>query len=327
VLFRLTGTASPAAAAPGHGGGKPNNGGTVNDDLIKEGKRTFRFDTFGDDLAVGLKVDVDALPQSVQDALAAGQVNLDDPAVTLSLLKLNAVVGVKGTFDSAGNLQAAGIECALCHSTVDDSFAPGIGPRLDGWANRDLNVGAIVGLSPNLQPVATLLHTDVPTVQKVLASWGPGKFDADLFMDGKAFQPGRQVGSDPDPARVRAGRGQPAHLHRLGFGAVLERLRGEPGDARPGELLRSAAGRRQPVPDSRGERVRARQVPEGPDNPEATRPARLPAVPKGAEAADGVVRRRGGRSGQGAVQRQGAVLVLPRAAHVHRARAEPPPGQ
>jgi hypothetical protein len=72
---------------------------------------------------------------------------------------------------------------------VDNAFAPGIGHRLDGWANRDLNVGAIVGLAPNLQPVADVLGVDVPTVKTVLASWGPGKFDAELFMDGKAFRP------------------------------------------------------------------------------------------------------------------------------------------
>ena len=187
--------------------------------LVRQGRSTFRFDTFGDEkfwgdtlqlnqaiagaanggvgpgvspktaLAVGLKVDVAALPSSVRDALAQGQVNLDDPAVTLALLKLNSVVGVKGFFASDGSLRSVGIECALCHSTVDDSFAPGIGKRLDGWANRDLNVGAIVSLAPNLQPVANLLHTDVATVKAVLAAWGPGKFDAELFLDGKAFRP------------------------------------------------------------------------------------------------------------------------------------------
>jgi cytochrome c5 len=189
------------------------------EDLVKEGRQTFRFDTFGDQdfwggtlhlnqaiagsanggvgpgvspktaLAVGLKVDVEALPTSIKDALAAGQVDLNDPKVTLALLKLNSVVGVKGFFDSAGSLKSVGIECALCHSTVDDSFAPGIGKRLDGWANRDLNVGAIVSLSPNLQPVANLLHTNVPTVKRVLGAWGPGKFDAELFLDGKGFRP------------------------------------------------------------------------------------------------------------------------------------------
>ena len=152
--------------------------------LVAEGKQTFRFDTFGDQafwgdtlhlnqaiagaanggvgpgvspktaLSVGLKVDVDALPGAVRSAIANGQVNLDDPAVTLTLLKLNSVVGVKGFFDRNGRLNSVGIECALCHSTVDNSLAPGIGHRLDGWANRDLNVGAIIGLSPNLEPVA-----------------------------------------------------------------------------------------------------------------------------------------------------------------------------
>ncbi|NUO34148.1 MAG: hypothetical protein HOQ18_01530 [Dermatophilaceae bacterium] len=186
--------------------------------LVESGRQTFRFDTFGDEafwggtlglhkaiagaanggvgggvspktaLAVGLKVDVTALPASLRTALAAGQVNLDDPATTLALLKLNSVVGVKGIFDSSGKLSSVGIECALCHSTVDNSFAPGIGNRRDGWPNRDLNVGAIVGLSPNLQPVANLLHVDVATVHRVLDSWGPGKFDAELFLDGKAFQ-------------------------------------------------------------------------------------------------------------------------------------------
>ena len=187
--------------------------------MLSEGKHTFRFDTFGDEafwtdalqlnkaiaganlggvgpgvspktaLAVGLKVDSDALPQSLVSKLKHGRVNLDDPATTLALLQLNAVVGVKGTFNEAGNLKAVGITCALCHSTVDDSFAPGIGRRLDGWAARDLNVGAIVALSPNLQPVANLLGVSEATVRAVLQSWGPGKFDAELFLDGKAFNP------------------------------------------------------------------------------------------------------------------------------------------
>jgi len=122
--------------------------------------------------------------------LKQGKVNLDDPATTLALLKLNAVVGVQGFFTADGKaLRSVGITCAFCHATVNDAIAPGIGQRLDGWANRDLNVGAIVALAPNLQPVATLLGTDVPTVQKVLNSWGPGKFDAELFLDGKAFRP------------------------------------------------------------------------------------------------------------------------------------------
>jgi hypothetical protein len=101
------------------------------------------------------------------------------------------VVGVTGFFNSRGTLSALGIQCALCHSTVDDSFAPGIGHRLDGCANRDLNVGAIVALAPNLTPIAELLRVDVATVVKVLNSWGSGHFDAELPMDGKAFRPDR----------------------------------------------------------------------------------------------------------------------------------------
>ena len=188
-------------------------------DLIAQGQQIFRFDTFGDEdfwggqlrlheaiegeqfggvgpgvspataLEVGLKVDVRALPQSLRNQLRKRQVDLNDPAVTLALLKLNAVVGVTGFFNDDGSLSAVGIQCALCHSTVDDSFAPGIGRRLDGWANRDLNVGAIIALSPDLSPFETLLGVDRDTVLAVLNSWGPGKFDAELVLDGKAFNP------------------------------------------------------------------------------------------------------------------------------------------
>ncbi len=187
--------------------------------LLREGRRIFRFDTFGDEswwgdtlrlheaiegaklggvgpgvspkiaLGVGLKVDADALPPDVIRQLERGQINLDDPATTLALLRLNAVVGVKGFFNKQGTLRSVGIHCALCHSTVDDSLAPGIGRRLDGWANRDLNVGAIIALSPNLQPIADVLGVDVATVTKVLGAWGPGKFDAELILDGKGFRP------------------------------------------------------------------------------------------------------------------------------------------
>lgn len=140
-------------------------------------------------LAVGLKVDVDALPPAVVQAVQRGEVNLDDPATTVTLLKLDSVVGVKGFFNEDGSMRAMGITCALCHSTVDDSFAPGIGHRLDGWANRDLNVGAIVSLAPDLSSVTSLLGVDEATLKTVLASWGPGKFDAEVFLDGKAFRP------------------------------------------------------------------------------------------------------------------------------------------
>jgi hypothetical protein len=185
-----------------------------------QGRRIFRFDTFGDEafwgdalhlqqaiegakfggvgpgvsprtaVSVGLKVDVDALPASLIGQLKAGQVNLDDPATTLALLKLNAVVGVKGFFNAQGtSLRSIGITCAVCHSVVDNSLAPGIGHRLDGWANRDLNVGAIIALAPNLKPLDDLLGVDDAPLRKVLASWGPGKFDAELILDGKGFRP------------------------------------------------------------------------------------------------------------------------------------------
>jgi len=177
---------------------------------LDQGRQIFRFDTFGDEdfwggllrlheaiatvtprtaLAVGLKVDVDALPPELINALQGRRIKLDDPANTQALLKLNAVVGVTGFFGADGKLRSFGIQCALCHSTVDDSFAPGIGHRLDGWANRDLNVGAIVALAPNLQPVADLLGVSDATLRAVLNSWGPGKFDAEVFMDGKALPP------------------------------------------------------------------------------------------------------------------------------------------
>jgi hypothetical protein len=193
--------------------------------MFNQGRQIFRYDTFGDEafwggaihlhqaiagehlggvgpgvspktaLSVGLKVDADALPASLVEQIKAGKVNLDDPATTLALLQLNSVVGVTGIFDKQGKLTSIGIQCALCHSTVDDSFAPGIGHRLDGWPNRDLNVGAIVSLAPNLQPVADLIGVDVATVKKVLASWGPGKYDAELDMDAKAFQPNGKSGA------------------------------------------------------------------------------------------------------------------------------------
>lgn len=216
--------------------------------MFAEGKQTFRFDTFGDEafwtdalqlhraiegekfggvgpgvspktaLAVGLKVDSAALPAVLVTQLKQGRVNLDDPATTLALLKLDAVVGVRGTFNINGSLKTVGITCALCHSTVDNSFAPGIGARLDGWANRDLNVGAIVALSPSLQPITNLLGVDDATVRTVLQSWGPGKFDAELFLDGKAFRPdGKSAATLIPPAFGLAG----VNLHTwTGWGSV-----------------------------------------------------------------------------------------------------------
>ena len=198
--------------------------------LVKDGKEIFRFDTFGDEdfwsgllhidkaiagvnnggfgggvspktaLAVGLKVDAEALPAAVVDAIKSGAADLDDPATTLALLKLNAVVGVKGNFNMDGGLKSIGITCAVCHSTVDDSFAPGIGKRLDGWPNRDLNVGTIISLTDNAQPIADILHVDETTLRTVLGMWGPGKFAAQIFLDGKAFRPDGKIAANLIPA-------------------------------------------------------------------------------------------------------------------------------
>jgi hypothetical protein len=222
--------------------------------MLDEGRQIFRQDTFGDEifwggtlrlheaiagranggvgpglnprraLALGLKVDVQALPPRLRTLLRKGEVDLADPATTLALLRLDAVVGVRGFFDDTGlSLQSVGITCALCHSDVDDSLAPGIGRRLDGWAARDLNVGAIIALSPNVQPFVDLLGLvdptiDAATVRAVLRSWGPGKFDAELLMDGKAFQPnGKPAATLIPPAFGLAG----VNLHTwTGWGSV-----------------------------------------------------------------------------------------------------------
>ena len=217
-------------------------------DLVAQGRHVFRFETFGDQafwggqlglhkaiegskfggvgagvspntaLSVGLKVDVDALPASLIDEIKQGQVDLDDPANTLALLQLNSVIGVTGFFNSNGSLKSVGIQCALCHSTVDNSFAPGIGHRLDGYANRDLNVGQIVALSPSVKPFADLLGVDQATVRQVLQSWGPGHFDAELALDGQAFRPdGKTAAVLIPPAFGLAG----VNLHTwTGWGSV-----------------------------------------------------------------------------------------------------------
>jgi hypothetical protein len=189
------------------------------DRLFSEGQQIFRFDTFGSEafwtqtglhraiageknggvgpgvspkqaLALGLKVDALKVPAPIAALVATGKANMDDPGVTVALLKANAVLGVTGFFDKAGKtLTGIGIQCSLCHSTVDDKLQPGIGLRLDGWPNRDLNVGAIVAAAPDLSAFANLLKVDQPTVRKVLTSWGPGKYDAELNQDGKAMRP------------------------------------------------------------------------------------------------------------------------------------------
>jgi len=168
---------------------------------LAQGRRIFRYDTFGDEkfwtdtarmhevvqrsvspalaLKVGLKVDADAIPPAVAQAIKAGQVDLNSPATTVTLLKLNAVVGLQGTvrtISGKDTLVRLGITCALCHSTVNNSFAPGIGQRQDGWPNRDLNVGAIIALSPAITAEQKAIYN----------SWGPGKYDPRFNLDGKS---------------------------------------------------------------------------------------------------------------------------------------------
>jgi hypothetical protein len=160
--------------------------------LVSEGQRVFRFDTFGDEklwtdtlrlhevveksvdpttaLKVGLKVDADVLPSGILE-----KVDLKSPATTVALLKMNAIVGLQATVDADNHITSLGITCALCHSTVDDSVMPGIGRRKDGWPNRDLNVGAVIALSPALPADKKAVYT----------SWGPGKYDPRYNQDGK----------------------------------------------------------------------------------------------------------------------------------------------
>jgi hypothetical protein len=223
--------------------------------LFEEGKEIFRFDTFGDEdywggmlqlhqaiagealggvgpgvspntaLAVaGLKVDVAALPGSVRARLRTGRIDLDNPANTLALLQLDAVVGVKGFFDTGGSLTSIGITCGLCHSTVDDSFAPGIGRRLDGWPNQDLNVGLIVSLAPNLAPMATQVlgagdAATIDTLKKVLLSWGPGFYDAEVNIDAIGFRPDGTSAATRIPAAY-GHLGENFHTWTGGFGNV-----------------------------------------------------------------------------------------------------------
>jgi mono/diheme cytochrome c family protein len=182
------------------GGSQQAQDPTADAELVAQGRQIFRFDTFGDEtqwtdtlrmheviatavdpvtaLSVGLKVDAEALPDAVRQGIVDGSVDLKSTATTIALLKLDAVVGVKGTVETVNGhdtLTRVGITCALCHSTVDDSFAPGIGKRRDGWPNRDLNPGAIIALSPALDAKTKLVYN----------SWGPGKYDPRFNQDGK----------------------------------------------------------------------------------------------------------------------------------------------
>ena len=248
LVYLLIAVGNGTVAAVSRSEAKPRATPSPQARLIAQGRQIFRFDTFGDQafwggqlqlhraiagsknggvgpgvspntaLAVGLKVDATKVPKPVAAAIKAGKVNLDDPAVTVTLLKLNAVVGVRGFFGSGGRLSSLGITCAVCHSTVDNSFARGIGRRRDGWPNRDLNVGAIIGLAPNKKPITDLLRVDEATVDKVLKSWGPGKFDAELFFDGKAFRPDGKPAATLLPAAFGL---EGVNLHTYtGWGAV-----------------------------------------------------------------------------------------------------------
>ncbi|NUP09650.1 MAG: hypothetical protein HOW73_26695 [Polyangiaceae bacterium] len=220
------GSPSTGGSAAAGGAAQGGAGGAQADAFIQQvqvrldaGRETFRYDTFGDEafwggelrlhdaikgetlggvgpgvspttaIELGLKVDQDALPTDIVTGIENGTIDLSGPATTIALLQLNAVVGVTGFFDADGDLTSMGIQCALCHSTVDEAFAPGIGHRLDGWPNRDLNVGAIIAAAPDLSAFTDLLGVDDATVRTVLDSWGAGKFDAELILDGKAFRP------------------------------------------------------------------------------------------------------------------------------------------
>jgi hypothetical protein len=194
-----TATLTAAAAVLGACGGDFDDSATAQAALVEQGKQTFRFDTFGDEaqwtdvlrmhevirtavspvvaLSVGLKVDAEALPLAVVQGILNGSVDLASPATTVTLLKLNAVVGLKGTVETVNGqdtLTRVGVTCALCHSTVDNSFSAGIGKRLDGWPNRDLNPGAIIALSPAVDAAKKLVY----------ASWGKGKYDPRYNIDG-----------------------------------------------------------------------------------------------------------------------------------------------
>ena len=216
--------------------------------MLDDGKEIFRYDSFGSEafwgdklqlhkailrekkggvgaglparraLQLGLKADSDKIPKLLVEVLKEGSVSLDDPDTTLELLRANAVVGLKGVFDKKDNLVSLGITCAICHSTVDDSFMKGIGRRLDGWPNRDLDIGAIVATAPNLQPMADLLQLSEPEVREVLNGWGPGRYDAELNQDGKGRRPDGKTGATLIPAAFGMA-GQNLHTY-AGWGSV-----------------------------------------------------------------------------------------------------------
>jgi mono/diheme cytochrome c family protein len=179
--------------------GETANGAACGPCSSTDGKCIFRYDTFGDEqlwtdtlrlnelvqtlaptdaLALGLKVDSEAVPAEV---LASA--DLSDPATTVALLSLNAVVGVRAQISAAGDVERIGITCALCHSTVDDSVLPGVGKRLDGWPNRDLDPGKIIAATPGVGTLAQSLDVPAETALAALNSWGPGRYDARFNQD------------------------------------------------------------------------------------------------------------------------------------------------
>jgi hypothetical protein len=211
-------TKAKTRSKPDESGNSDAWSASINDyakDMLKKGQAVFRYETFGDEifwtdklqlhkalvdekhggigkgltpkeaLAAGIKVNLKLLPEFLKQKIKEGKF-LDDPLVTLELLRLNAVVGVVAKFED-NKIKSVGLTCASCHSTVDSES--GIGNPLDGWPNRDLNVGAIISMAPDLSALTKMLNVDEATVKKVLASWGPGKFDAELNLDGKAFRP------------------------------------------------------------------------------------------------------------------------------------------
>jgi hypothetical protein len=200
LVCAIAATVAVVAGCGGGGSGQQSESAAPDPAVVADGKRIFRFDTFGDEtqwtdklrmheviraavdpvtaLSVGLKVDAEALPPAVVQGIQDGTVDLTSPDTTVALLKLDAVVGIRGTVETINGkdtLTRVGITCALCHSTVDDSFAPGIGKRRDGWPNRDLNPGAIIALSPTLDAATKAIY----------GSWGPGKYDPRFNLDGK----------------------------------------------------------------------------------------------------------------------------------------------
>jgi hypothetical protein len=242
------GADAPASDGPDGGAAAMDPVWAAMSESLTNGRRIFRSDTFGSEafwgdtlklhqaiagaanagvgagvspmtaLSVGLKVDAEAVPAALASQIKAGQVDLTSPATTLALLRIDAVVGVKGLFNADMTLRSVGIQCALCHSTVDDSFAPGIGKRLDGWPNRDLNVGAIIALAPDLSVFTSALGVDEATVKTVLMAWGPGKFDASLMLDGKALRPDGKSGATLLPAAFGLA-GQSLHTW-TGWGSI-----------------------------------------------------------------------------------------------------------